>query len=214
MRWLKTFLGTAEPYAAALERIAAQRWVVVDVETSGLDQSSDALLAIGAVAIRHQRVVVEDSFERVVRQHRASSRGNILIHGIGEQAQLGGMDAAEACRQFLDYAGPSPLVGFHSGFDRAFLARSVKLWLGLPLTAEWLDLAALAPALNPGVKAKALDEWLEHFGLSVDQRHQASADAFATAMLFLRLLKQVPLAQRSHAHLQRLALAGRWSGAT
>jgi DNA polymerase-3 subunit epsilon len=212
VRWLRTFLGKAEPVDDRIRRIAAQRWVVLDVETSGLDQSADVLLSIGAVAVRERRVVVDDSFELIVRPPSASGRANILVHGIGAQAQLDGVDPKEACREFLDWAGPAPLVGFHSSFDRAFLARSARFYLGLTLTADWLDLAALAPALNPGVRAKALDEWLDHFGLVVTQRHHASADAFATAMLFLRLLSQVPAADRDFASLQRLALAQRWTG--
>jgi len=212
MRWLKTFLGVAETVDERARRIAALRWVVVDVETSGLDQQADALLAIGAVAVRERRVVVADSFETVMRQQSASTRSNILIHGIGERAQREGVEPREAIGAFLDYAGPAPLVGFHASFDRAFLARSVRFHLGLTLNADWLDLAALAPALNPTVRAKALDEWLDHFGLSVTQRHDASADAFATAALFLRLLAQQPPGERDFRSLQRLALAQRFAG--
>lgn len=212
MRWWRTFLGVGEPADARVRRIAAQRWVVVDVETSGLDQSKDALIAIGAVAVRNRCIDVGDAFELVVRQSVASSRDNILVHGIGAEVQRDGVEPKAACREFLDWAGPAPLVGFHASFDRAFLARAVRYHLGLTLTADWLDLAGLAPALNPGVRAKALDEWLDHFGLVVTQRHHASADAFATAMLFLRLLAQVPPAERDLQGLQRLALSGRWTG--
>jgi DNA polymerase-3 subunit epsilon len=212
MRWLRTFLGVAESVDERVRRVDALRWVVVDVETSGLDRQSDALLAIGAVAVRERRVAVADSFEIVMRQKAASTRANILIHGIGEQAQREGVEPRDAIRAFLDYAGPAPLVGFHASFDRAFLARATRFHLGLTLNADWLDLAALAPALNPGVRAKALDEWLDHFGLSVTQRHDASADAFATAALFLRLLAQQPPAQRDFRSLQRLALAQRFAG--
>lgn len=212
MRWLQTFLGRAERVEDRLRRIDDQRWVVLDVETSGLDQRTDRLLSIGAVAVRGRRVSIEDSFERVVRPATASDRSNILIHGIGVQAQRDGVDPRRACGEFLDYAGTAPLVGFHAAFDRAFLTRTVRTHLGRTLSADWLDLAALAPALNPGLRAKALDEWLDHFGIVVTQRHHASADAFATAMLFVRLLAQVPAGERDPGGLQRLALAQRFAG--
>jgi DNA polymerase III subunit epsilon len=212
MRWLKSLFGSAREPADGQARAGGQRWVVLDVETSGLDRSNDKLLSIGAVAVSDRRIVVADSFEVVVRQDRASSRGNILVHEIGEEAQLQGVDPRQACREFLDYAGPSPMVGFHSGFDRAFLARAVKAYLGLPISSDWLDLAALAPALNPDVPAKGLDEWLDHFELTVGQRHHASADAFATALLFLRLLAQVQPRHRSFDHLRKLSLSRRWTG--
>ncbi len=212
MRWWRTLLGTGEPPEARLARIAAQRWVVLDVETGGLDAERDPLLAIGAVAVRDGRIRVDDSLETVVRPPAPSDRANVLIHGIGQGAQREGVDPAAACREFLDWAGDAPLVAFHASFDRGFLVRAVRGALGARLDARWLDLAALAPALNPGVRAKALDEWLDHFGLSVDQRHHASADAFATAMLFLRLLAQVPPGERAVASLQRLARSERWAG--
>jgi DNA polymerase-3 subunit epsilon len=212
VRWLRTLLGAGEPAEARLRRIAAQRWVVLDVETSGLDPERDVLLAIGAVAVRDGRIDVDDSFETVVRPPRTSERDNILIHGIGKGAQQEGVEPAQACREFLDWVGDAPLVAFHASFDRGFLVRAVRAHLGRRLDAVWLDLAGLAPSLNPGVRAKALDDWLVHFGLPVDQRHHASADAFATAMLFLRLLSQVPAVDRDVATLRGLERAQRWSG--
>lgn len=192
------------------EARGTQRWVVLDVETSGLDTGTDALLAIGAVAVHGDRIAIADSFETLVRPERASSRDNILLHGIGEQAQLEAVDPGQACRALSDYAGDAPLVAFHASFDRAFLRRATKAGLGRALGNRWLDLAELAPALYPDVKARALDDWLGHFGIAVDQRHHASSDALATATLFIRLLAAIPPAQRGEASVRRIAAAAKW----
>ena len=189
---------------------AAARWVVVDVETGGLDPARDPLLAIGAIAVVDARIVVADSFEVLVRPPRTSSRDNILVHGIGEQAQQAGLAPAEACGRFVEWAGDAPLVAFHAAFDRAVLARATRGALGRALPNPWLDLAELAPALHPGTGARALDDWLQWAGVPVDQRHHASSDAFATAMLFVRLLAAVPAERRDPAALRRLAAQARW----
>ncbi len=186
------------------------RWVVLDVETSGLDKSRDVLLAIGAVAVHGQRVVLADSFEVVLRQQTASARDNILVHGIGAQAQLNGVDARQACESFVRHVRDSTLVAFHASFDRSFLARAMKAQPGCRLANAWLDLAELAPALHPQVKAKALDEWLAHFGIEVEQRHHAASDALATAMLFVRLLADVPESDRHPRALARRAAQAKW----
>ncbi len=186
------------------------RWVVVDVETSGLDTARDVVLAIGAVAVHRGRVSVADSFEVVVRPQRTSARENILVHGIGEEAQRGGLAPEHACRMFVDYAGAAPLVAFHAAFDRGFLMRAVRTYVDLPLDNAWLDLAELAPVLHPKVKARTLDEWLLHFDIDVGQRHHASSDAFATAMLFLRLLAAVAPQERVAARLLQQAAQARW----
>lgn len=186
------------------------RWVVVDVETSGLDKASDVVLAIGAVAVRGDRIEVADSFEVLVKPERTSARENILVHGIGEEAQRGGLPPQRACEMFVDYIGTAPLVAFHAAFDRGFLSRAVKTYAEVPLDNAWLDLAELAPVLHPEVRAKALDEWLRHFDIAVDQRHHASSDALATAMLFLRLLARIDPSSRTPAEVRALAAQVRW----
>ncbi len=208
MRWLARLLGRgasgAPPPAARL------RWVVLDVETSGLDQDNDRLMSIGAVAVHGDRIVLADSLELTIRQPSASATHNILVHGIGAEAQLAGLDPGQACGRFLDYAGQAPLVAFHAAFDRGFLARAARAFLGVPIDNPWLDLAELAPALHPGTGARALDDWLAHFGIPVEARHSAAGDALATAMLFLKLLSAVPEAQRHPRALQKLAAQARW----
>ena len=65
-----------------------QRWIMLDVETTGLDPRADQLLAIAAVAMRltpatgRLELSVGDSFEIVLRQEKPSGKDNILIHHI------------------------------------------------------------------------------------------------------------------------------------
>lgn len=192
----------------------AERWVVVDVETSGFDPTQDGLISIGAVAMRADgRVLPAESFEIVYRQSRTSSRENILVHGIGVQAQRDGQDPPSATRAFLDYVGVSPILAFHAPFDRGFLARAVKIFVNQPFDNPWLDLAELAPALDPKAGLKSLDEWLRRYGISVTERHSAAADAFATALLAARLLHEGRRQGVSgFRELQKLARSARWAG--
>lgn len=187
------------------------RWVVIDVETTGLDTEHDALLSIGAVALSPAGINVSDSFEAALRPPAISERNNILVHRIGAAAQAAGESPATACRRLLDYVGNSPLVGFHVGFDRAFLTRAMRQ-ASLAVPRRWLDLAALAPTLRPEVAAHSLDEWLTVANLSALARHAAASDAMATAMLFQWLLGQLPPADRHFGKLRGLAGSARWVG--
>lgn len=186
----------------------SRRWVVVDVETSGLEMGRDVLLSIGAVAVIDARIELSDSLDVVLRQEQASSSQNILIHGITGEAQRSGMEPEQACSAFLDFVGTAPLIAYHAAFDRAFLARAVKQYLNQPVRNPWLDLAELAPALDPTCEGHALDDWLQHYDIHNLARHSAVGDAFATAELLLRLL---PLAkEKDFAGLQRTASGARW----
>jgi DNA polymerase-3 subunit epsilon len=201
--------------ARTREAQAPQRWVVLDVETSGFDPTKDGLISVGAVAIRSDgRVLPGDALEIVYRQDEASSRENILVHGIGVQAQEGGVDPVQATRAFLDYVGTAPILAFHAPFDRGFLARAVKVFVNQPFDNPWLDLAELAPALDPQAKLKSLDEWLARYGIEVSVRHSAAADAFATALLALRLLpKAKQQGVQDFAGLQKMARQAKWLNA-
>lgn len=168
------------------EPIKASRCVVMDVETTGLNLMQDRLISIGAVAVVNGKVALGDSFYVVLQQQSASEKGNILLHGIGAKAQLEGVPPVEALLAFLEYLGNSPLVAFHVAFDETMIRRAFRDYIGFSFRHPWLDLAYVMPGLNPPLaqKYRALDDWIGHFGITIDVRHHALADALATAQLF------------------------------
>jgi DNA polymerase-3 subunit epsilon len=195
------------------------RWVVLDVETSGLDPRNDRLLAIAAIGVRFegQRACIDlgDSFEVVLRQSDAAAvadKDNILLHGIGVGAQRSGIEPGAALKAFARFAGPSPLLAFHAAFDRMMILRAFDASVGARPPNPWLDLEPLAAVLNPDVKARALDEWMAHFGIRCAVRHQAAADTLATAELLLKIWPQAcrQLKVPGFRAASRLAAQRRW----
>lgn len=186
-------------------RLEDARWAVVDCETSGLDARRDRLLSIAAVQVRGERVTMHDAFAAVLRQTAASSRENILVHGIGGEAQLGGQEPAQALRELEAFVGDAMPVAFHAPFDEEVLRRA-----GFA-KRKWLDVARLAPALFPQHPAKRLDEWLAAFAIDCPARHDALADAWSTALLFLVLLAEARRQGVETAEaLRGLATSARW----
>jgi DNA polymerase-3 subunit epsilon len=168
------------------------RYVVVDVETTGLNLITDTLISIGAVAMVNGRIVLEDSFSVVLQQQESSGKENILVHGISSTAQREGDDPVEALLAFLEYLGKSRLVAFHVAFDETMIRRAMRQYLGLSFNHAWLDLAYVMPALNRSLMGthRVLDDWIGRFNIRIEARHNALADALATAQLF-----QIAIAQ-------------------
>jgi len=197
--------------------LSETRCVVLDVESTGLDLRRDQLIAIGACAVRDGRIDLADSFEVVLRQDQVSDRDNILIHGIGGEAQREGLEPADALLRFLDYLGKSPLVAFHVTFDQTMIDRAFKRYLGFSFKHDWLDLAYVMPGLLPkhARRFRALDHWTQHFEISNYARHSALADALATAQL---MLAAAPLARGrdllSYDQWRELEKAQRWLAGT
>jgi DNA polymerase-3 subunit epsilon len=170
-----------------------RRWVVLDVEASGLDAAHDRLLAIAALGVHvdagRARITLADSFDVVLRQPGETQldKANILLHGIGIAAQREGVDPARAIDAFTRFVAHAPLVGFHVAFDRVLIERACSALQLAPPANRWLDLEPIAAVLQPQAKARALDDWMAHFGIRCLRRHDAAADALATAELLLHL---------------------------
>lgn len=169
-----------------------QRWVVLDLETSGLNVHRDQVLSIGAVVIEDGAIDFAQQFERTLHRPAQKTTSSVLIHGLGPSALAAGCDPAEALLDLLEFIGDSPLLAFHAPFDQRMLARALKNSLGHHLQHPFLDVAELAPMLNPDtvLREAGLDDWIGRFGLQVQERHHASADAQVTAELMLILLSQ------------------------
>jgi DNA polymerase-3 subunit epsilon len=193
-----------------------RRWIVLDVETSGLNPHSDHLLAIAAVALdvnpdfERIAIVIGDSYEAVLKQDLPSSKDNILVHHIGAQAQSEGRPPLEVLNEFQAWVGQCPLLAFHSAFDEAMLGRAYALAGLKQLQNEWLDIEPLAKITGVNPSLRALDDWLRHFGIECAVRHQAAADTFATAELLMRLWPYLKREASSWSSLRSVARQANW----
>ncbi len=198
-------------------RVNDFRWVVLDVETSGLDVAHDRLLSIAAVAMHRVgerwELRTDDAFEVVLQQEAPVDldRRNVLVHGIGRQAQREGVPALKAMNDFKAWLGDSPWMAYHAPFDRAFIQRQCRALRLPPIGPAWLDLADLAPLMGIEARHPSLDDGLVAAGIEVAQRHHAMADAWATAQWWLCLWPRLRAQGRlSWAQVSSLATQMRW----
>ncbi|MEL7551182.1 3'-5' exonuclease [Pseudomonas protegens] len=188
-----------------------QRWVVVDVETTGLNLNRDQVLSIGAVVIEDGAIDFSQQFERTLQRQGHKLSPSVLIHGLGPSAIAAGCDPVEALLDFMEFVGDSPLLAFHAPFDQHMLGRALKDSLGYRLQHSFLDVADMAPLLCPQaqIREAGLDDWVRWFNLQVVERHNAAADALATAELALILFNRARQ-QQIHSPLNLQQRLGQW----
>ncbi|MFG6203828.1 3'-5' exonuclease [Pseudomonas retamae] len=169
-----------------------QRWVVLDLETTGLNLNKDRVLSIGAVVIEDGAIDFAQQFERTLQCRELKLSPSVLIHGLAPSAIAAGSDPAEALLELMEFIGDSPVLAFHAPFDQHMLGRALKEHLGHKLQHVFLDVADIAPLVCPQaqIREAGLDDWIEWFKLEVFERHNASADALATAELALILFSR------------------------
>jgi DNA polymerase-3 subunit epsilon len=188
-----------------------QRWVVLDLETTGLNLNKDVVLSIGAVVIEDGAIDFSQQFERTLQRLDHKLSPSVLIHGLGPSAIAAGSDPAEALLDFMEFVGDSPLLAFHAPFDQHMLGRALKDSLGYRLQHPFLDVADMAPLLCPRahIGQSGLDQWIDYFKLQVGERHHASADALATAELALILFSRARQ-QQIHSPLNLQQRLSQW----
>ncbi len=188
-----------------------QRWVVLDLETTGLNLNKDRVLSIGAVVIEDGAIDFSQQFERTLQCADMKVAPSVLIHGLGPSAVAAGSDPAQALIEFMEFVGDSPMLAFHAPFDQHMLGRALKDHLGYKLQHTFLDVADIAPLLCPQARIReaGLDDWIDWFKLQVQERHHASADALATAELALILFSRARQ-QQIHSPLNLQQRLNQW----
>lgn len=106
--------------------ILGERWVVLDVETTGLSAGRDRVIEIGAVAGEGERITGE--FHSLVDPGRPVPRPAQRVHGITDAMLRGQPRAEEVLPDFHHFLGHSALVAHNAPFDLGFLRSESPVW--------------------------------------------------------------------------------------
>jgi DNA polymerase-3 subunit epsilon len=167
--------------------LESARFVVVDLETTGLRPGQSRICEIGAVRV--DGLVPAGTFETLVDPGEPLPRLVASLTGIADADLAEAPGPAEAVRRFLAFAGDSVLVAHNARFDLAFLDREVERLTGRRVAAPVVDTVGLARRLLAGRVSRASLASLAHFfGTSVRPCHRALPDAQATAEVLIALL--------------------------
>lgn len=192
-----------------------RRWVVLDLETTGLNVRTDEVLAVAALALhldegKNLRIDYSDTFEVLVNSNKPLDKNNVLVHRIGSGLQKTGLAPSLAFAQLKNYLGSSPVFAYHADFDRSILNQTAKRLKAKPLPNAWIDIAPLASAAHPAQHFQSLDAWLAHFNIACQARHQAMHDTIAEAQLLLRSWHTLKANHHHAGDLAKLARQQRW----
>ena len=171
------------------------RFVVLDSETTGLNPRTDRIITIGAIAMLNHEILIEDSFEALLRMEYNLTA--VTIHGVTRDESQAGLDEPEALSQFLKYLGDGIVVGHHIDHDVEAFNTGYERHFGFRLQNHSLDTMDLTLHLErdgafrdrPPIQEFTLDGLCALFGIIPHDRHTAPGDAFMTALVFQRLLR-------------------------
>lgn len=154
--------------------------VSLDLETTGLDPTQDAIIEIGAVRFRGKRV--EDEFQTLVNPGLAIPPFIEQLTGINSAMVANAPRILEVLADLEAFVGNAPILGQNVSFDTGFLAE-----FGLFLTNPKLDTYDLASALLPSAGRYSLSGLASALHIPVGRSHRALDDAQTTRQVLMRL---------------------------
>ena len=154
----------------------ANTYVVIDLETTGLDNTYDKIIEVAAVKIRRGLIVEE--FSSLIAIDTPLTEEISSLTGITDE-MLENQPRIEAVIPTLaEFIGEADIIAHNADFDRSFLVRH---W---PDERSWIDSITLAQIVFPCEPSYSLAWLTKALDIDNNNAHRALSDALATAELF------------------------------
>lgn len=180
----------AEFYAVP---VRPERWLAVDVETTGLDPAKGRLLSIGWVPVDGEEIILGGAGHVVLRGAAgdASVGDSATLHGLTDDAVAGGVAPEDAVAMVLRALAGRTLLAHFAALEVGFLDRACREYFGAGLTVDVADTMEREfrkfQAADREPHRDDLRLWTvrQRYGLPASKAHHALTDALSGAELWL-----------------------------
>lgn len=194
--WLKNI---NKPYPEFWKKYLAKfdskttRYVVLSLETSGLNPEKDVIMSFGALGVTGENIFIGDHFEAIIPQYKYLHDNGISNDFLLETTQEK-MAEPVAVEGFINYIENAILVGHRIHFDVDMINKALeKLDCGR-LKNEAIDIEIMYKKLHDiNDRNFSLDELASLHKLPKYDRLSTSDDAYNIALLFLKLKAKLGL---------------------
>lgn len=164
-------------------------YIALDLETTGLNPSTDRILEIGAVKVVDGQIC--ETYETLVRPGVRISERIEELTGITEEMAAGGKETRTAVGELVEFCEDLPLLGHNVLFDYSFVKRNAVNF-DLAFEKEGIDTLKIARMLLPDMEHKSLQALCQYYEIGQEHAHRAASDALSAMELYHRLRSQFP----------------------
>lgn len=149
-------------------------YIVVDIETTGLDPVKDCIMEISAVKYRKNRKV--DDYVVLINIDRRVPLHITELTGITNKMLEGGVEVTAALQGFIDFIGEDIVVGYNVPFDLAFLNQASERYLLRSIFNDYIDVMQIAMEKLPFLGRTKQIVVAKYFGIGTEGSHRALND--------------------------------------
>jgi DNA polymerase III epsilon subunit family exonuclease len=164
-------------------------FVVVDVETTGMSPIEDRITEIAMMKVRNS--VLVDEFSTLVNPLVNISHFITDLTGIDNLMVQDAPTAREIMPDVAEFLQDSVFVAHNAAFDWGFVSHSAMRERGIELDNPQLCTVKLSRKILPTLPSRSLGPVAQFLDVNIPQRHRASGDAYATALILIKFLSYV-----------------------
>ena len=162
-------------------------YVVVDLETDGLDAAQNAIIEIGAVKVGPEGT---QTFSALLAHDGQLPKQIEQLTGIDQTLlDTQGQPLGQVLAAFKAFIGEHLLVGYNINFDLRFLQQAFIKCQLTPIANKSIDLKTLVKKEKPLLDNYQLQTALQAYGVSEQVQHRALSDAKQTHQLASKVNK-------------------------
>lgn len=161
-------------------------FVVVDVETTGMSPVDDRITEIAMMKVQGGQLVEE--FSTLVNPLMTIPAYITDLTGIDNIMVQDAPPAREVAPFVAEFLEGCVFAAHNASFDWGFVTHTVRRESGRLLNNPQLCTVKLSRRILPALPSKSLGPVTRHLNITIPQRHRASGDAFATALVLVKYL--------------------------
>lgn len=163
-------------------------FVVVDIETTGLNPKTDRITEIAAYKINNGEIT--DTFKSLVNPEMEILEGIVELTGITNEMVKDADKVDKVLKSFIEFCGNAIIVAHNAEFDLSFIKHNLSL-IGIEYKPIIIDTLSLTRGLFPDLKRFRLNDACEALGVELKNHHRADNDAGATVSVFIKLCEKL-----------------------
>ena len=158
-------------------------YVVLDVETTGIDRKNDRMVEIAILAVSNGNIV--EQYQTLVNPGIPISPGAYSTHGISDADVASAPKAESIAADIAERLRGKTVVGHNVTFDLAFIETAFRD-AGITEKLFYIDTHSFSRKLFPTFPKYGLQDLLSLLHIEKEEAHRALGDVISTYRLFER----------------------------
>jgi len=191
----KQYIDLAKEYKflrrALGESIDTLDYIILDIETTGLEPTQDEITEIGALKTKGKEL--QTIFSELIKPKGIISPKITELTGIDSEMVKDAPPAQDVLPRFVEFIGDAVLIAHNAEFDLGFIKHHLKKLNNMEISNSIACTVRIGRYLLPDLPNHKLHTIAAHFGFKVENRHRAIGDAELTFQVwdkFIDMLKE------------------------